>query len=86
MDLALNSLQRLICHKTKPTNQLIFNVAQSVGIVEYSDCVCLEKEPFPNTCPDDNKASDGQASFKSTEECGVPFHCHISQVHSDPEK
>ena len=24
MDLALNNLQRLICHKTQPTNQSIF--------------------------------------------------------------
>ena len=37
MDVALNNLQKLICHKTK-TNKF----AQSAGAVEYTDCFSAE--------------------------------------------
>ena len=30
MDLALNNLQRLICHKTKQTNQLTFPLVKNL--------------------------------------------------------
>ena len=44
MDLALNNLQRLICHKTQPTNQptnlMLKSVpAQSARDLEYTDYV-----------------------------------------------
>ena len=65
MDLALNNLQRLICHKTnQPTNHLsphsLF-LAQSAGVVEYTNCFSAEgKPPVNNECPDYNiKQSDG---------------------------
>ena len=37
MDLALNDLQRLICHKPKQA------IAQSAGAVEYTDCTSTER-------------------------------------------
>ena len=42
MDLALNNLQRLICHKTQQTkpNQTKSCVAQSAVAVEYADYFC----------------------------------------------
>ena len=39
MDLALNNLQRLICHKTQQTNQ---PTNQLAGAVEYTDCISAE--------------------------------------------
>ena len=51
MDLALNNLQWLICHKTKPNQtkpSLILlpgplYIAQSAGAVEYIDCTSAEE-------------------------------------------
>ena len=40
MDLALNNLQRLICHKTQQTKPN--KIAQSAGAVEYTDCTSAE--------------------------------------------
>ena len=55
MDLALNNLQRLICHKTKlkPKPKTVFcylsylgatdiYIAQSAEAVEYTDCTSAE--------------------------------------------
>ena len=34
MDLALNNLQRLICHKTQPTNQIIPDIQKKKLLYE----------------------------------------------------
>ena len=39
-DLALNTLQWLICHKTKPNP---INFAQSTETVEYTGCISAER-------------------------------------------
>ena len=41
MDLALNNLQRLICHKTQQTKPN--NEAHLDGAVEYTDCMSAEE-------------------------------------------
>ena len=38
MDLALNNLQRLICHKTQPTNQIKIAVVWKVSIRRPISC------------------------------------------------
>ena len=40
-DSALNNLQRLICHKTQPTNEP--TLVQSAGAVEYTDCISAQR-------------------------------------------
>ena len=54
MDLAINNLQRLICHKikpaNKPANQLIIFNAQSAGMAKYTVCVSAEVQDTLNEC------------------------------------
>ena len=42
MDLALNNLQRLICHKTQPTNQLTNQPRHLSGNLKKSKFTCTE--------------------------------------------
>ena len=78
MDLVLNNLQRLICHKTQASNQP--NLAITVSLQRG-------KTLLPNECPRyDTKQSDGEVPVMlELWECGVPLHDHCSQVHSGPE-
>ena len=42
------------------------------------------RPPFHNECSGyDTKQSDGEVPVML--ECGVPLHCHCSQVHSGPK-
>ena len=51
MDLALNKLQSLICHETKP-NKILDSIV----------CISLHTKDSPNECPGyDIKPSDGKA-------------------------
>ena len=43
MDLALNNLQGLICHKTQKTSQPTHKQrAQAAGAIEYTNCISAE--------------------------------------------
>ena len=45
MDLALNNLQRLICHKTKPNQTKSVILAQMVEAEEYADRISAQTPP-----------------------------------------
>ena len=60
-----------------------------ISPVSWSCWLCLtvflqrSKNPTINKCPRyDYKLSDGEAPVLIFWECGIPFHCHYSQVHS----
>ena len=67
--------------------------SQSVGAVEYNDCISEQEQDFPppkkkNECPDYITLNNLMAKFQlcwSFGKCEEPLHCHRSQVHSDPE-
>ena len=46
MDLALNNLQRLICHKTQQTNQLIYNLRWTRPLNRFEDCRLTKQTLF----------------------------------------
>ena len=41
MDVALNNLQRLICHKTQPTNQPTNETSEDEIFEKYVECLYL---------------------------------------------
>ena len=44
----LNNLQRLICHKTQPTNNQLFSLqAQFARAAKYTNCICWGVRPRP---------------------------------------
>ena len=69
-------------------NLSINQLAQSAGAVEYTDCFSAEGYDPPPTSVLDMTLNNLMVRFQqswSFEECGVPLHCHRSQVHSGPE-
>ena len=58
------------------------NLAQSAGAVECTDCTSAEGKDPPSTSVLDMTLNNLMVRFG---ECGVPLHCHCSQVHCGPE-
>ena len=98
MDLALNNLQRLICHKTnqtKPNHKLyplILRIASFMKhrcqkSLEYADCTpSREVRPYPKKeyiTYDSKLHLMVRLQFKRSEESGVTLLCHYTQVHSN---
>ena len=79
--MAFNNLQGLICRKTQLT------ITQLAAAVEYTNCISTEGVKHPlHECPvmtpsnligSSNAGASGYAKY--------PFHCHCSQVQSDPD-
>ena len=53
MDLALNNLQRLICHKNQPTNQPTVPSHSQLWAIEHADCTPC-KIPLPTQSDQSN--------------------------------
>ena len=64
-------------------------IAQSIGAVEYTDCISAEGRDNPTTTSVLNIRSNNLMvrlqQCRSFGECGVLLHCHRSQVYSGPE-
>ena len=61
--------------------------AQLAGAVEYTDDISAAGYVHHNECPAYYiKQSEGEASGLRFGECGVPIHCHCSQVHPGPDR
>ena len=68
---------------------------ESAEDVEYTNCIAAKthtsnvwpRHDTPPTCVLDMTLNHLMLRFQSWnfEECGVPLHCHYSQVHADPE-
>ena len=96
MDLALNNLQRLICHKTQPTNFVLWAGeflflcrGCSQHILSPADRVLLRAKippprPQQKVCPkyDTKPHLIVRLQFWSSRKFGAPLHCHNAQVHS----
>ena len=64
----------------------IIYIAQSAGVVEYTDCFSAEGKP-PPTSVLDMTLNNLMVRFQqcwSFGECRVLLYCHRSQVHSGP--
>ena len=62
-------------------------IAQLAVVVQYADCFIKEGQDPSNECSAyEIKQSDGEVPvILDLGKCGVPLHCHRSQVPSSPE-
>ena len=65
------------------------DIALSAGAVEYANCTSAEEKDPPTATMSVLDMTLNHLIVKlqswSFGECGVPLHCHYSQVHSDSE-
>ena len=61
--------------------------AQSTEAVEYTDCISTEQYSPPPASVLDTTLNNVMVRLQPWRfrKCGVPLHCHCSQIHSDPE-